>query len=155
MINRHSARRWTRLLALAGTLAAVTAAAAQTPIPMEFPPPGTRWIARRVDPGGGNQLTTYTVLEPKSFRGQAGFRISDGVGVQFYERAGRNWFATVVGEKERAGTTPHSVVLMREFYDVLAKTGTALVLRTAQRAAMKEFPDPFAWAAFGLTGGGR
>lgn len=49
MINRHSARRWTRLLALAGSLAAVTPAAAQTPIPMEFPSPGTRWIARSVD----------------------------------------------------------------------------------------------------------
>jgi CHAT domain-containing protein len=108
LINRHSARRWTWLLALAGSLAAVTPAAAQTPIPMEFPSPGTRWITRSVDPSGGNQLATYTVLEPGSFRGQAGFRISDGVGVQLYERAGRNWFATVVGEKERAGSTPHS-----------------------------------------------
>ncbi len=48
------------------------------------------------------------MLEPASFQGRAGFRISDGVGVQLYERAGRNWFATVVREKERAGATPHS-----------------------------------------------
>lgn len=108
MTTRHSARRWTTLLALAGSLAAVTAATAQTPAPMEFPPPGTRWIIRSVDQTGGNQLTTYTVLEPGAFRGQSGFRVSDGVGVQLYERAGRNWFATVVREKERAGSTPHS-----------------------------------------------
>ncbi len=30
-----------------------------------------------------------------------------------------------------------------------------LALQAAQRAAMKEFPHPFAWAAFGLTGVGR
>jgi CHAT domain-containing protein len=105
---RHSARRWTTLLALAGSLAAGSAAAAQTPVPMEFPPPGARWITRSVDQTGGNQLHTYTVLEPGTVRGQAGFRVSDGIGVQFYERAGRNWFTTVVREKERAGATPHS-----------------------------------------------
>ena len=106
---RHSARRWMMLLALAGSLAAVTAAPAQSPVPMEFPPPGTRWISRSIDQtgSGGNQLTTYTVLEPGSLQGQAGFRVSDGVGVQFFERAGRNWFATVVREKERTGSTPH------------------------------------------------
>jgi CHAT domain-containing protein len=48
-----------------------------------------------------------------------------------------------------------SFVLMREFYAGLAKTDTARARQTAQRAAMKEFPHPFAWAAFGLTGGGR
>jgi hypothetical protein len=30
-----------------------------------------------------------------------------------------------------------------------------LALQAAQRAAMKEFPHPFAWAAFGLTGVGH
>jgi CHAT domain-containing protein len=48
-----------------------------------------------------------------------------------------------------------SFVLMREFYDGLAKTDTGLALQAAQRAAMKEFPHPFAWAAFGLTGVGH
>ncbi len=45
-----------------------------------------------------------------------------------------------------------SYVLMREFYAQLAARGPAEALREAQRAAMKEFPHPFAWAAFGLTG---
>lgn len=93
------------LLALAGSLAAVTAATAQTP------PPGTRWINRSVDQTGGIQLTTYTVLEPESFRGQSAFRVSDALGVQFFERAGRNWFATVLREKERTGSTPHQGTL--------------------------------------------
>jgi hypothetical protein len=31
-------------IGLAGSLAAVTAAAAQSPVSMEFPSPGTRWI---------------------------------------------------------------------------------------------------------------
>ncbi len=48
-----------------------------------------------------------------------------------------------------------SFVLMREFYDGLAKADTGLALQAAQRAAMKEFPHPYAWAAFGLTGVGR
>ena len=48
-----------------------------------------------------------------------------------------------------------SFVLMREFYDGLAKADTGRALQAAQRAAMKEFPHPFAWAAFGLTGVGR
>ncbi len=43
----------------------------------------------------------------------------------------------------------------REFYDRLAKADTGLALQAAQRAAMKEFPHPFAWAAFGLTGVGH
>ena len=48
-----------------------------------------------------------------------------------------------------------SFVLMREFYDGLAKADTGLALQAAQRAAMKEFPHSYAWAAFGLTGAGR
>jgi CHAT domain-containing protein len=48
-----------------------------------------------------------------------------------------------------------SFVLMREFYDGLAKADTGLALQAAQRAAMKEFPHPFAWAGFGLTGAGH
>jgi CHAT domain-containing protein len=48
-----------------------------------------------------------------------------------------------------------SFVLMREFYDGLARGDSGLALQAAQRAAMKEFPHPFAWAAFGLTGVGR
>jgi CHAT domain-containing protein len=104
----HSARRWMALMALAGSLAAVTAASAQSPVPMEFPPPGTRWINRSTDHNGGIHLATYTVLEPGSFQGRAAFRVSDALGVQFFERAGRNWFATVLREKERAGSTPHT-----------------------------------------------
>lgn len=104
---RHPARRWIVLLALAGSALAASAAPAQTSVPMEFPPTGTRWITRHLDATGGIHLATYTVLEPGSFQGRPGFRVSDNVGVQFFERASRNWFATVVREKERAGATPH------------------------------------------------
>lgn len=48
-----------------------------------------------------------------------------------------------------------SFALMREFYDQLAKLDAGQALQAAQRAAMKEFPHPFAWAAFGLTGVSR
>jgi CHAT domain-containing protein len=41
---------------------------------------------------------------------------------------------------------------MEAFYDNLAARGPAEALRQAQRATMAEFPHPFAWAAFGLTG---
>ena len=33
--------------------------------------------------------------------------------------------------------------------------GPAEALRRAQSATMREFPHPFAWAAFGLTGAPR
>ena len=104
---RHPARRWIVLLALAGSAVTASAATAQTSTPMEFPPTGSRWITRSLDPAGGSHLTTYTVLEPGSFQGRPGFRVSDNVGIQFFERASRNWFATVVREKERSGATPH------------------------------------------------
>lgn len=45
-----------------------------------------------------------------------------------------------------------SFVLMREFYAHLQARGPAQALRQAQRAAMAEFPHPFAWAAVGLAG---
>jgi CHAT domain-containing protein len=49
-----------------------------------------------------------------------------------------------------------SFVLMREFYDRLMKgRGPAEALRQAQSAAMQEFPHPFFWAAFGVTGATR
>ncbi len=104
---RQPTRRWIVLLALAGCALAASPATAQTSVPMEFPPTGSRWITRSLDQAGGSHLTTYTVLEPGSFQGRPGFRVSDNVGVQFFERASRNWFATVVREKERSGATPH------------------------------------------------
>ena len=42
--------------------------------------------------------------------------------------------------------------LMEHFYSDLETAGPAAALRQAQRATMSEFPHPFAWAAFGLTG---
>ena len=49
-----------------------------------------------------------------------------------------------------------SFILMREFYDRLMKgQGPAEALRGAQSAAMREFPHPFFWAAFGVTGATR
>ncbi len=42
--------------------------------------------------------------------------------------------------------------LMEAFYDNLVTRGPAEALRRAQRATLAEFPHPFAWAAFGLTG---
>ena len=104
---RPPARRWIVLLALAGSAVTASAATAQTSVPMEFPPPATRWISRSVDQTGGSYLVTYTVLDPGSFQGRPGFRVADNVGVQFFDRASRNWFATVVREKERSGATPH------------------------------------------------
>ena len=45
-----------------------------------------------------------------------------------------------------------SFYLMREFYEYLEARGPAEALRQAQRATMADFPHPFFWAAFGLTG---
>ncbi|MBI2553050.1 MAG: CHAT domain-containing protein [Candidatus Rokubacteria bacterium] len=45
-----------------------------------------------------------------------------------------------------------SFFLMREFYDQLKTRGPAEALRRAQSATMGEFPHPFFWAAFTVTG---
>jgi CHAT domain-containing protein len=45
-----------------------------------------------------------------------------------------------------------SYLLMRAFYEALPAKGPMEALRVAQRALMVDFPHPFAWAAFGLTG---
>ncbi len=45
--------------------------------------------------------------------------------------------------------------LMEHFYAKLDADGPAEALRRAQRATMAEFPHPFAWAGFGLTGSPR
>jgi CHAT domain-containing protein len=45
-----------------------------------------------------------------------------------------------------------SYLLMETFYDQLKTKEPAQALREAQRAATKQFPHPFSWAAFGLTG---
>jgi CHAT domain-containing protein len=42
--------------------------------------------------------------------------------------------------------------LMRTLYTTLGTRGPADALREAQRAALTQYPHPFAWAAFGLTG---
>jgi len=48
-----------------------------------------------------------------------------------------------------------SFLLMRAFHERLPALGPAGALREAQSAATREFPHPFAWAAFGLTGAPR
>jgi len=42
--------------------------------------------------------------------------------------------------------------LMREFHSQLKGQGPAHALRQAQRTTMRDYPHPFFWAAFGLTG---
>ena len=45
-----------------------------------------------------------------------------------------------------------SYELMREFYANLKTMKKSEALRQAQLKTMKEFPKPFYWAAYGLTG---
>lgn len=45
-----------------------------------------------------------------------------------------------------------SYELMREFYSNLKSAKKSEALRQAQLKTMQEFPDPFFWAAYGLTG---
>lgn len=48
-----------------------------------------------------------------------------------------------------------SFLLMQTFYERLAAGDAARALREAQQAAMRQYPHPFNWAAFGLTGVSR
>ncbi len=75
---------------------------------MEFPPPGTRWITRTTDRPGRHVPRHLHRARARRVPGPGRLPRLRRVGVQFFERAGRNWFATVVREKERTGSTPHS-----------------------------------------------
>ncbi|MGH7354852.1 MAG: CHAT domain-containing protein [Candidatus Rokuibacteriota bacterium] len=44
--------------------------------------------------------------------------------------------------------------VMRLFHERLAADGATRALQAAQQQGLREFPHPFFWAAFGLTGGG-
>ena len=46
-------------------------------------------------------------------------------------------------------------MLMRAFYEGLASKDPTESLRAAQRTLIVDFPHPFAWAGFGLTGAPR
>ena len=48
-----------------------------------------------------------------------------------------------------------SFMLMRTFYEGLQGKGPTEALRAAQRALIVDFPHPYAWAAFVLTGAPR
>jgi len=48
-----------------------------------------------------------------------------------------------------------SYALMDAFYDGLGARGPVEALRAAQRSLMANFPHPFSWAAFGVTGAPR
>ncbi|MBI2347166.1 MAG: CHAT domain-containing protein [Deltaproteobacteria bacterium] len=45
-----------------------------------------------------------------------------------------------------------SYELMREFYSNLKNVKKSEALRRAQLKIMKSYPEPFFWAAYGLTG---
>jgi CHAT domain-containing protein len=45
-----------------------------------------------------------------------------------------------------------SYEVMREFYQQLKTARKSEALRQAQLKTMEEFPEPFYWAAYGLTG---
>ena len=53
---------------------------------------------------------------------------------------------------EIIGLTRASYELMREFYTNLKSIRKSEALRQAQLKTMQQFPEPFFWAAYGLTG---
>jgi CHAT domain-containing protein len=48
-----------------------------------------------------------------------------------------------------------SFLLMRRFYEELKAKGPAQALRAAQRSLIVDYPHPFSWAGYGLTGVAR
>ncbi len=75
-----------------------------------FPPPGTRWITRSVDQSGWSWTTTWNVLEEGSYQGQPAYRISDQTTTLLFDKATRNWMASLQWEEERFTASPHDGV---------------------------------------------
>ena len=75
---------------------------------MEFPEPGTQWITRGGDEAGWTWLTTFRVLDEGPQRASPAYRVTDQTQVLVYDKATRNWMATLRGEEQRFSASPHN-----------------------------------------------
>jgi hypothetical protein len=76
-----------------------------------FPSPGTRWVTRTTDQSGVVSTLTLTALEEGAYEGKPVYRLSDGTEIRIFDRATRNFVATVRDGKERIAASPHDGTL--------------------------------------------
>ena len=100
------------LVGLIAFLGSYGAMAAEPPpgtvrVEVEIPPTGTKWVSRTVDHTGATSTRTYTVLEEASYEGKPVYRVSDGTDILIYDKATRNWVATVRDGQERFAASPN------------------------------------------------
>ena len=71
-----------------------------------IPSVGTKWVTRRTDhQAGGTTDRTSTVVEA-SYQGRSVYGITDGTDVSVFDKATRNWIATLRDGKERFAASP-------------------------------------------------
>lgn len=75
---------------------------------VEFPAPGSRWITRSSDQTGRAWTTTWNVLEEGSYQGKPVYRVSDQTNTLVYDKATRNWMATLRSDEELSSASPHN-----------------------------------------------
>lgn len=72
----------------------------------EIPAVGTKWVTKRTDhQTGGATGRTWTIVEV-SYPGRAVYGTSDGTETAVYDKATRNWIATLRGGNERFAASP-------------------------------------------------
>ncbi|MBI2016659.1 MAG: CHAT domain-containing protein [Candidatus Rokubacteria bacterium] len=75
---------------------------------LAFPAPGTHWITRSANQAGQQWTTTWVVLDEGEWGGRPVYRVSDQVDVLVYDKATRNWMATLRWDDERFVADPHT-----------------------------------------------
>ena len=94
-------------LALAGCATAAPGTGASR-ADLAFPAPGTHWITRSANQAGQQWTTTWVVLDEGEWGGRPVHRVSDQVDVLVYDKATRNWMATLRWDDERFVADPHT-----------------------------------------------
>jgi len=78
---------------------------------VDFPSPGTRWVTRTTDQSGAVSTITFTALEEGVHEGKPVYRLSDGADIRVFDKATRNFVASLRDRKERMAASPHDGTL--------------------------------------------
>jgi hypothetical protein len=101
------------MLGALAIFAAACAAAPAAPPPgaiqadVAFPSPGTKWVTRTTDQSGAVTTITLTALEDGTYDGKPVYRLSVGTDIRVFDKATRNFVATLRDGKELIVASPH------------------------------------------------
>lgn len=76
-------------------------------VDMALPAEGTRLVYRTTDGSGRESIDAWTVLADGDYHGRPVARLGNGVETRLFDRASRNWLATLKDGREVEAVEPH------------------------------------------------